>query len=168
MKNCPVLVLLGASLFSPAAAVAGPEKFASEGFIDNEAGEKCRYRQEVISGATHFHGDSIASTIGEIVFDDPRCMRDSGNGLDGNKTLINKVISTWYSHPDAEFDSVTLHDSSLHQDVGQCIQSKRFAAIGIVIDYVVTDDSIVKVLHGPALEGCLVHVRAREPGLEVA
>ena len=155
MKAFSILAITAASVLSAEAAVAGPEKFELKGFVSNDAGEKCWYQQKVISNALHFHGDAIASTNGEIVFDDPQCMRDSGEGLDANKVLINDLISTWYSHADANFDTKSLRRSSLAQEVGQCMQSKRFAAIGVVVDYVVVDQSIVKVFHGPALEGCL-------------
>lgn len=155
MKICLVLVLTATSLLLSEVSVAGPEKFERKGFISNDVGEKCWYQQKVISDARHFHGDAIASTIGEIVFDDPQCMSDSGEGLDANKVMINNLISTWYSHPDANFDTKNLRKFSLQQEVGQCMQSRSYAAIGVVIDYVVSNGSIVKVLHGPALEGCI-------------
>lgn len=156
MRIFPVLALSAASLLSAEVSLAGPEKFLEKGFIGNDAGEQCGYKQKVISDALHFHGDAISTTIGEIVFDDPQCMRDSGDGLDANKALINKVLATWYSHPDADFDTENLHESSLYQEVGVCMQSRSYAAIGIAIEYVVSDQSIVRVFHGPTLEGCLV------------
>lgn len=155
MKAFPVLLLAAAGLFSSGVSVAGPEKFQGRGFINNDAGEKCWYRQEVIPDAIYFHGDSIASTIGEIVFDDPQCMSASGNELDANRTLINEVVSSWYSHPDADFDTENLRNLGLHQEVGRCIQSRSYAAIAITIDYVVSNGNITKVVHGPALEGCI-------------
>lgn len=156
MRIFPALVLTAASLLLSQGTVAGPEKFLKKGFISNDAGDQCAYQQEVISGALHFHGDSISTTIGELVFDDPQCMRASGDSLDVNKRLINEVLATWYSHPDADFDTENLHASSLYQEVGVCMQSRSYAAIGIAIDYVVSEQSIVKVFHGPTLEGCLV------------
>lgn len=155
MKVCTIVLLAGASLLASGASVAGPEKFESRGFISNDAGEKCWYRQEIIPDAIYFHGDSIATTIGEIVFDDPQCMSDSGEGLDATKTMINEVISAWYSHPDADFDTKNLRKAGLHQEVGRCIQSRSYTAIAITIDYVVSNQSITKVVHGPALEGCI-------------
>jgi hypothetical protein len=155
MKVFSILAIAAASCLVAEAAVAGPEKFEAKGFITNAAGERCSYQQKVVSGARHFHGDAIASTNGEIVFDDPQCMKDAGEGLDANKTMINETISKWYSHADANFDTKNLRRSSLAQEVGQCMQSKRFAAIGVVLDYEISDGSIVKVYHGPALEGCL-------------
>lgn len=156
MKAFPLLVLTAASFLLPEVSVAGPEKFLEKGFISNDAGDQCWYQQKVISDALHFHGDAISTTIGEIVFDDPQCMRAEGEGLDVNKTLINEVLATWYSHPDADFDTKNLHESSLYQEVGVCMQSRSYAAIGIAIEYVVSDQSIVRVFHGPTLEGCLV------------
>jgi hypothetical protein len=156
MKNFHILALAAASALFSEVSAAGPEKFPERGFISNDAGDKCWYQQKIISNALHFHGDAISTTIGEIVFDDPQCMRDPGTGLDVNKTLINELLASWYSHPDADFDTKNLHQSSLYQEVGVCMQSRSYAAIGIAIAYVVSDQSIVRVLHGPTLEGCLV------------
>jgi hypothetical protein len=155
MRALPILVLTGAGLLPSGVSLAGPEKFESRGFISNDAGEKCWYRQKVIYDAPYFHGESISGVIGEIVFDDPQCMRDSGDGLDANKVLINEVLATWYSHPDADFDTKNLWNFGLYQETGKCMQSRSYAAIGIAIDYVVSDGSIVKVVHGPTLEGCI-------------
>ena len=123
------LVLTAASLLAAENSVAGPEKFPAKGFIKNAAGDECWYQQQVIHGSHHFLGDSIANTIGEIVFDEPQCMRDSGTGLSANEILINSQISTWYSHPDADFDTQNLRKSSLYQVVGKCMQSKNFTPI---------------------------------------
>lgn len=155
MRISPVLAVAVASLLASGVSLAGPEKFQSKGFISNDAGDKCWYQQKVISGALYFHGDAIATTIGEIVFDDPQCMSDSGEGLDVNKMMINELISTWYSHPDANFDTKTLRNTSLYQVVGQCMQSQSYAAIAVAIDHVVSNQSIIKVVHGPTLEGCI-------------
>jgi hypothetical protein len=153
IRLCLVLAVAGFVL--PDVSSAGPEKFQERGFVSNDAGAKCGYRQTVISGALHFHGDAIATTIGEIVFDDPQCMADSGQGLGANKSMINKLISTWYSHPDANFDTTNLRKTSLYQVVGECMQSRSYAAIGVAIEYIVENQSITKVVHGPTLEGCL-------------
>jgi hypothetical protein len=155
-KISSLRLLTVASLLLSEVSTAGPEKFLQEGFILNDVGGKCWYQQTVISDALHFHGDAISTTVGELVFADPQCMRDSGEGLAGNKTLINEVLATWYSHPDANFDTQNLHKSSLYQEVGECMQSRSYAAIAVAVDYVVADQSIVKVIHGPTLEGCLI------------
>lgn len=155
MKAGAIVVLAATSVLLSGTSEAGPEKFAGKGVIDNAAGVPCAYRQQVISNALHFHGDAISTTIGELIFDDPQCMRDSGSGLDANKASISRVISTWYSHPDADFDTENLRKTSLYQEVGVCMQSRNYAAIGIAIDFVVSEDSIVRVFHGPTLEGCL-------------
>jgi hypothetical protein len=156
MKISSFLVFTAASLLLSEVSTAGPEKFLQEGVILNDVGAKCRYQQTVVSDALHFHGDAISTTVGELVFADPNCMRDSGNGLAANKTLINEILATWYSHPDANFDTKNLHKSSLYQEVGECMQSRSYAAIAVAVDYVVANDSIVKVIHGPTLEGCLI------------
>jgi len=149
------LLLLPAVFLVAGGASAGPERFESRGYIENEAGMKCWYRQDIIKNATHFHGPNIASTVGEMTFDDPACMTGTGNALDANKSLVNKVLATWYSHPDADFDTENLRKTSLYQEVGECMQAKSYAAIGIAIDFVIENGSIVKVFHGPTLEGCL-------------
>ncbi len=155
MKAFLILVLTAGSFLLPGLSAAGWERFETRGFIANDAGEKCWYRQTVTHDALYFHGDAISGTIGEMVFDDPRCMRDTGQGLDANKVRINEVIATWYSHPDADFDTENLHNFGLYQEVGKCMQSRSYAAIAVAIDYVVSDGSIVKVVHGPTLEGCI-------------
>lgn len=155
MRSCPILLLTGSSMMWSGMSVAGPEKFESEGFIENSAGEQCSYQQEITSDALYFHGDSITNTIGEIVFDDPQCMSASEDVLDTNRTSINELIATWYSHPDANFDTENLQNSGLYQEVGRCMQSRSYAAIAIAIDYVISNQSIVKVVHGPTLEGCI-------------
>ncbi|GEM_PF-1909029 len=156
MKSGAVPAFAVASLLSWSGAVAGPERFPATGFVVNAAGQQCRYRQKVVSNALHFHGDAISTTIGEMTFDDPRCMQVTDDEPDAGKVAINRLIATWYSHPDADFDTEHLYKTSLYQEVGVCMQSRSYAAIGIAIDYVVEDGHIVRVFHGPTLEGCLV------------
>lgn len=156
MKTGAVLAFTALGLLLSAVSMAGPEKFPAAGFVVNAAGQKCSYRQKIIPDALHFHGDAISTTIGEMTFDDPTCMKDAGDGPDANKVAINRLLATWYSHPDADFDSENLYKSSLYQEVGVCMQARSYAAIGIAIDYVVEDGYIVRVFHGPTLEGCLV------------
>lgn len=155
MKTRPIAALAAVSILFSGGAIAGPEKFERRGFITNAAGEKCQYQQNILRNDVHFYGESISTTNGEIIFDDPQCMRASEDGPDGDKALINQLIATWYSHPDADFDPANLYKTSLHQVVGQCMRSKRFAAIGVMVDYIMADQSIAKVIHGPSLEGCL-------------
>jgi len=47
-----------------------------------------------------------------------------------------------------------LFPTSLLQKRGQCIQSKKYPAIGIVVDYEGSRDSIVRVRHGMSAKGC--------------
>ena len=155
MRMRKFLPLIATPLALAGNAAAGPEKFEQRGFIVNAAGERCAFQQNTISGALHFHGDAISTTIGEITFDDPTCMRGATEELQANKVAINQLLATWYSHPDADFDPENLYKTSLYQVVGQCMQSRRFAAIGIAIEYAISDESIAKVYHGPTLEGCL-------------
>jgi len=150
-SRCGLLVL-AAILLAPA-TFADSNKFQSKGFISNDNGEKCWYQQEVLNDQKYFH-ESMTSTIGEITFDDAQCMKDSGIGLDTNKMMINNIISRWYSHADANFDTKNLYKTSMAQQQGQCMQSRTYPIIGITVDYIVSDRSIVKVLHGPSLQGC--------------
>lgn len=70
------------------------ESFQSKGFIQNDQGEKCWYTQTTQSASTYFHG-TLKGKMGEITFDDPKCMSASEVGLDVNKMMINNVISRW-------------------------------------------------------------------------
>jgi len=153
MRNISI-VLTGLSLILVSGIVsADTSKFQKSGFIGNGDGGKCWYKQRVVDGSTHFHG-TMTSTIGEIVFDDTKCMSDTGLGMDINKMMINNIISRWYSHSDANFDTKKLYKTSMAQKKGQCMQSRTYPIIGITVDYIVSDNSIVKVLHGPSLQGC--------------
>ena len=137
-----------------ASAFAGASDAQKKGFIQNDSGQKCWYKQTVDAGSKYFHG-SLAATVATITFDDPACMKDSGLGLGINKMMINNVISRWYSRSDAAFQTREneLYPGSMMQKKGQCIQSKKYPAVGIVVDYVGTASSIKKVLHGSAVQG---------------
>ena len=143
-----ILLILGQT--SP---IQGQDRYQREGFIANDAGQKCTFKQTVVEDSTYFQG-SLVNTIGEIVFDDPQCMSDSGSGLDENKKRINQRISKWYSHKDARFDTANLYPTSMYQTTGLCMQSRTYPMIGVVLEYFIEDGSIVKVLHGPSLQGC--------------
>ena len=153
MRSTSITIIGIFLVFAIGVSNADTGKFQKAGFISNGDGEKCWYQQRVIDESTHFHG-TMTSTIGEIVFDDAKCMSDTGMGMDLNQMMINNIISRWYSHSDANFDTRNLYKSSMAQKKGQCIQSKTYPIIGITVEYIVTNGSIVKVLHGPSLQGC--------------
>ena len=152
----PNTVLFAVALLAVSgAACAGPTGALKKGYIQNDSGKKCWYTQVVKENNTYFHG-SVKETDGIITFDDPACMSDSGLGLDINKMMINNVISRWYSHSDANFQTRVseMHKGSLMQKKGKCIQSKTYPIIGITVDYFVKNDSITGVIHGSSIQGC--------------
>lgn len=148
-----LLAGLAGLLFTNAAMGAG--NLPGKGYVQNDQGEKCWYTQTVDPKSNHFHS-ALTATVGTIGFDDATCMSDSGIGLETNMMMINNVISRWYSHSDAKFmtRASELFKGSMLQERGQCIQSKTYSAVGIVVDYQITGDSIVGVVHGPSLQGC--------------
>ena len=121
----------------------------------NDKGEKCWYTQIVIEDNAYFHG-SLKGTNGKITFDNPNCMSDSGTGLDVNKMMINNLISRWYSHSDADFQTriSEMYNGSPMQTKGKCIQSKRYPIIGITVDYFIEGNGITGVIHGSSIQGC--------------
>ena len=94
---------------------------------------------------------------GVITFDGPACMSEADVGLDVNKMMINNVIARWYSHRDAAFltRGSELFPSSMMQKRGACIQSKKYPAIGITVDYEIKDNSIIRVRHGSSVQECM-------------
>ncbi len=140
-------------LLGSAATSAG--SMPGKGYVQNDQGEKCWYTQTVDPKSNYFHS-ALTATVGTIRFDDATCMSDSGIGLETNMMMINNVISRWYSHSDAKFmtRAAELFKGSMLQERGQCIQSKTYSAVGIVVDYQIKGDSIIGVVHGPSLQGC--------------
>jgi hypothetical protein len=134
---------------------AGPSGAQKKGYIQNDSGEKCGYTQEIVENHKYFHG-SLPGNHGIITFDEPSCMSDSGIGLDTNKMMINNIISRWYSHSDAKFQTRVseMFNGSMMQKKGRCIQSKTYSAIGITVDYIVKNNSITSVIHGSSVQGC--------------
>lgn len=150
-----IAILMLIALFTSGTALAGPTGVLKKGYIQNDQGEKCWYTQVVKENNTYFHG-SLKGTNGIITFDNPTCMADNGLGLDVNKMMINNIISRWYSHSDANFQTRVseMHNGSLMQKKGKCIQSKKYPIIGITVDYFVENNSITGVIHGSSVQGC--------------
>ncbi len=156
MKLKLVSLLVAAIAFVLIATTSmGAGNMPSKGYVQNDQGEKCWYTQTVDPKKEYFHG-SLPATVGTIRFDDATCMSDSGIGLETNMMMINNVISRSYSHSDAKFmtRASELFKGSMFQKRGQCMQSKTYSAIGIVVDYQIKGDSIVGVVHGPSVQGC--------------
>lgn len=92
-----------------------------------------------------------------MTFEDSACMsEEDGLGPEMNMMMINNVISRWYSHSDAKFQTRAdqLYNGSTLQTRGKCIQSATYSDIGIVVDYEIEGGSITKVHHGSAVSGC--------------
>lgn len=150
-----VVMFILTSFIMSTSASAGPTGALKKGYIQNDQGEKCWYTQEVKENYIYFHG-SLKETDGIITFDNPTCMADSGLGLDVNKMMINNIISKWYSHSDANFQTRVseMYNGSLMQEKGKCIQSKTYPAIGITVDYLIKGNSITGAIHGSSVQGC--------------
>jgi hypothetical protein len=138
---------------SHAASASG--EFQPRGHIQNDQGQRCSYTQTTDNDSVYFHG-TLAGRMGTITFDDPRCMSASEMGLDVNTMMINNVIAGWYSHRDAAFKTRVheLYASSPMQRRGLCIQSSKYPAIGITVDYEIQSKSIGRVRHGSSIQGC--------------
>ena len=123
------------------------------GYIINDSGDHCAYKQEIIEKNRYFHGKR-PSINGIITFDDPKCMSGKEFGHVINKVMINNIVSKWYSHGDANFDTKHLHKSSAFQKKGECIQSETYSTIGIAIEYFIKNNNITGVIHGSTAGGC--------------
>lgn len=151
-----ILVLMG--LFAYSSTVTSevwPPDALAKGYIQNDQGQKCWYKQKAKMNNTYFH-KGMTGNNGVLTFDNPTCMSDSGAGLEVNMMLINNVITRGYSHADADFQTKVsqLYPSSMSQIKGKCIQSKKYPIIGVVVDYFIKGDSITGVIHGSSLMGC--------------
>lgn len=153
-RHSRAAVALAAAIVVSHASLAG-DQFQPKGYIQNDRGDKCWYTQATDLESTYFHG-TLKGQMGTITFDDSRCMSEADVGLDVNKMMINNVIARWYSHSDAAFRTRVseLFPSSMMQKKGLCIQSSKYPAIGITVDYEVRGNSIVRVRHGSSVQGC--------------
>lgn len=155
-KSLLVVVALTISVFMLGGgnAFAGASHFLRRGYIQNDMAKKCWYTQKVDENNTYFQG--LKNTVGIITFDNSQCMSGSRAEIDVDKTMINNVITHWYSHPDANFQtrSNEMYPGSMLQKKGQCIQSRTYRIIGVTVDYFTKGDSITGVIHGLALQGC--------------
>jgi len=151
----PVYLLVAGIVFMPWSSLVWSDIYPSKGYVQNQTEEKCWYKQKTDETNKYFFG--IDNIVGIMTFNDPQCMSDTlGVGLDINKMMINNVISKWYSHDDTEFQTHTdeMYFRSPMQKEGKCIQSKKYKGIGIAIDYLTTNGSITKVIHGQTIDGC--------------
>lgn len=155
LKTKILLWIVFILFFSFGTVLAGPTGALKKGYIQNDKGEECWYTQVVKENNSYFHG-SLKGSNGIITFDKPTCMSDSGLGLDINKMMINNIISRWYSHSDANFQTRVseMYKGSALQKRGKCIQSKKYPSIGITVDYFIKNNSITGVIHGSSVQGC--------------
>ncbi len=145
-----VFILLSCVLILEAHA----SNYLKKGYIQNDAAKKCWYTQKTDENNKYFH--DMKNTVGIITFDDPQCMSASEVGLMVNKMMINNIITRWYSHSDANFQTreSKMYPSSLFQKKGKCIQSKKYSGIGVTVDYYIKNNSITGVIHGLSIQGC--------------
>lgn len=149
------LALLTLTIGVIASTSTASADFLRKGYISNDEGKKCWYKQTAKNSDKYFH-KSLTSNTHTLQFDDSKCMADSGLGLGINKMMINNIITRSYSHDDAAFQtrSEELFKGSLLQTKGQCIQSKTYEIIGVTVDYIINNKSITKVIHGASAGSC--------------
>lgn len=160
MRNSLSMIIIACALTTgfSTVATAGAEKYLKRGYISNVSGEKCWYAQRTDKNNMYFFGKK--HTVGIMTFDDPKCMTagDLGDlGMGINKTMINNIISRWYSHRDAGFmtKESELFNGSLWQKKGKCMYSRKYPKfVGIVVDYFIENDSIRSLIHGHGVMGC--------------
>jgi hypothetical protein len=127
------------------------QSFPKTGYVQNKNGKKCWYTQ-TLKKDSHYFYESLKANINIITFKNSKCMVDNAT----NEMMINNVISRWYSYPDANFQTRVseLYDGSRYQKKGKCIQSKKYPAIGIMVDYIVKGNYLTGVIHRKSLMGC--------------
>ena len=154
MKIIIFILLVTISAIHIAKAEPGFGLELKRGYMYNDQGEKCWYSQQVKKDMYFYK--RWPSKIATITFENPNCMSDSGVGLDINKQQINNVISRWYSHKDANFltDPEELFNKSPLQIKGKCMQSRTYSVVGVLIDYKVSNNSIIGVVHGSSAGAC--------------
>ncbi len=148
-------IFIAVAITSLSCSSFASDAFLRRGFIQNDRGDKCWYTQETDLESRYFH-ETLKGKMGTITFDDPYCMSEADVGLDINKAMINNVITRWYSHSDAAFQTTVsdLFPSSMMQKKGLCIQSAKYPIIGVTIDYEIRNNTIIRVRHGSAIQGC--------------
>lgn len=126
-----------------------------KGFIQNEDGARCHYTQRVEKNI-HYFSYELTGNVGVLVFDDPRCMSETALGQMVNINMINNVIVRWYAREPQHMMTREgeLYPTSFKQVRGKCIQSSKHELLGVTVDYIERDGSIVEVRHGIAAAGC--------------
>ncbi len=133
--------------------------FQDKGYIRSGEGKKCWFKQDE-GRSSYFSDGGISGSVGVLTFDDPNCMSADSSGLGHmlNKDMINKRISGWYSHSDADFKTSEneLYGGSAFQEKGKCMQSATYQMIGVTIDYILNKKGAIAVVnHGSAVGGCV-------------
>lgn len=133
-----------------------PAGALKKGYITNADGAQCWFFQGGKTNQISYFYESTKGSYGVLVFDDPRCMSAEGADEIINKMMINNVIVRRYSHSDANFSTRVpeMRATSAMQVRGQCIQSRKYPAIGVMVDYIKESKSFTHVVHGAAVNGC--------------
>lgn len=160
MKKLLVGILFGA--FTLGLALSNANAFNKAGFVFGDNGEKHWYVQ-TMEKKKYFHTIIEANTY-TITFVEPNKFQSQFGSAasptmtdtDANRMMINNVISGWYSHSDADFQTRPdeLYAGSALQKRGLCIQSKTYPKICIVVEYIVDNGYITKVHHASCFGGC--------------
>ncbi len=156
MKKCLLFLISFAMIFFSFTSTCFAERnFQPKGYIQNHMGEQCWYTQKTVHNI-HFFIDIDGSKVGFIEFDDQKCMTGVDFKMDINKMMINNIISRWYSHRDANFQTRVpqLYQGSSMQKKGYCIQSEKYPLQGIMVYYEKKNDAIIRVLHSQSIGGC--------------
>ena len=151
MKLRYFIPLLSYSIILSAASANAQSQ--RRGHINNIDGEACRFEQTV-QNEQYLH--KINGLTGNLVFDDPHCMKTEGSARDINMRQIANFITRPYSHRDAAFQTRVsqYRSSSALQERGVCIQSRKYPNIGVVVEFQISNGHITGVKHSTAVQGC--------------
>ena len=120
------------------------------GNVLNVSGARCEYVQAAKDMATDsYFYEGLTGAATYMAFAVEGCMAYANEfELGVNQFLINQLVKTWYSFPDAAFQTELQDITELAPpDRGWCIQSDTYESVAIVVEYFVEDQSIVAVLH---------------------
>ena len=156
MKFVTNFAIIGIIMCLTTPTIVFSKPFLKKGFINNDDGRECWYKQIEKKNSRYFYGKKLTANTRILTFDKPDCMSNAEFGDFVNIHQINNIISKLYSHNDAAWmsEKEQLRSGSLWQKQGQCIQSRQYPNIGIVVFYHVKKNSIVAVSHAMAISGC--------------
>ncbi len=133
-------------------SVSGPTAALdlARGYIMNENGDKCWYRQNIVQADNYFHSKITANTR-HLTFDHPACMEET----DINKTQINNIVTRGYGRSDVIYavHAEEMYPKSELQERGYCIKAKNYPIPAVAVDYVIETGNIIGVKHAMSF-GC--------------